>query len=413
MHDHARRLAAAALALLACAWAREARADAYHYTNVLVGDRAAGMAGAYTAVSDDATGLYYNPAGIVYSSGRNLSASVNAVSVMDETYKGAVGGSDWKRSSSSLLPNYFGVIQPLGPFKVGISYAVPDAITSDQRQAFKSSGAVTDYQINFNQESKTYIAGPSVAAELADGLSAGLTLYWYQKSALTIMNQVIARGDGTFAWQNNYQGRIEEGIRPVLGLMYSPADKVSLGLAVSSIYDIWARTSQQTSAQDSADATKNVIPPQTASDNTLVRYPTQVNFGAAWFPISRFLLSAEADYSTGVGYQPILQRDIHPVLNGAVGGEYYFTSSLAGHAGFYTNFANTSRVDSGKTGQPEHVDLYGGTLSLSGFTRSAAITLGGAYTYGQGQAQIRAGYPDIQTAVINGWMLYLAASYSY
>lgn len=409
MHDHARRLTAAAFALLTCACAREARADAYHYTNILVGDRAAGMAGAYTAVSDDATGLYYNPAGIVYSSGRNLSASVNAVSVMDETYKGAVGGNDWKRSSSSLLPNYFGVIQPLGPIKVGISYAVPDAITSDQRQSFQSSGQVID----FNQESKTYMAGPSIAAELADGLSAGLTLYWYQKNALTIMNQVLTRANSTFAWQNNYLERTEEGVRPILGLMYAPADKVSLGLAVSSIYDIWARTSLQQSAQDTQYPSQNVIPPQMTGDNTLVRYPTQISLGAAWFPTSRFLLSAEADYSTGVGYQPILQRDIRPVLNGAVGGEYYFTSSLAGHAGFYTNFSNTSRVDSSKTGQPEHVDLYGGTLSLSAFTRSAAITLGGAYTYGQGRAQILADQPAIQTAVINGWMLYLAASYSY
>ena len=51
MHDHARRLTAAALALLACAWAREARADAYHYTNILVGDRAAGMAGASAGIA--------------------------------------------------------------------------------------------------------------------------------------------------------------------------------------------------------------------------------------------------------------------------------------------------------------------------------------------------------------------------
>ena len=57
-----------------------AQADEYHYINMLVGDRAAGMAGAYTAVSDDTGGLFYNPAGIVYAPGSSLSGSMNPVS---------------------------------------------------------------------------------------------------------------------------------------------------------------------------------------------------------------------------------------------------------------------------------------------------------------------------------------------
>jgi long-subunit fatty acid transport protein len=54
-------------------------ADDFHYNNVLIGNRAAGLAGAYTAISDDATGLFYNPAGIVFSDTLQLSASANAV----------------------------------------------------------------------------------------------------------------------------------------------------------------------------------------------------------------------------------------------------------------------------------------------------------------------------------------------
>src|SRR3990172_2529925 len=56
----------------------EVMADEYHYNNILIGDRAAGMAGAYTAISDDPSGLYYNPAGIVFAPRRSFSASVNA-----------------------------------------------------------------------------------------------------------------------------------------------------------------------------------------------------------------------------------------------------------------------------------------------------------------------------------------------
>ena len=39
-----------------------ALADQFHYNNVLVGTRSVGMGGAFGAVSDDASGVYYNPA---------------------------------------------------------------------------------------------------------------------------------------------------------------------------------------------------------------------------------------------------------------------------------------------------------------------------------------------------------------
>lgn len=92
-----------------------AYADSNHYVNMLVGDRDAGMAGAYTAVADDPSGLYYNPAGVVYAPGSSLSGSMNSYQQSSITYKNVLGGShDWVRKSNSLLPNFFGVVQPLG-----------------------------------------------------------------------------------------------------------------------------------------------------------------------------------------------------------------------------------------------------------------------------------------------------------
>ncbi len=125
-------------------------ADDFHYTNLLVGDRASGMGGAYTAVSDDATGLYYNPAGVAYTTGRNMSASVNAYYDNEKTYKSVIGGNGWTRRSSSLLPNYFGVVQPLGKFKVGFSYAVPDSIMEDQSQTFHNQALDDPNGLNKN-----------------------------------------------------------------------------------------------------------------------------------------------------------------------------------------------------------------------------------------------------------------------
>ena len=41
------------LFLTSTAWAGQ-----YHYHDILIGDRAAGLGGAYTAISDDPSGMY-------------------------------------------------------------------------------------------------------------------------------------------------------------------------------------------------------------------------------------------------------------------------------------------------------------------------------------------------------------------
>ena len=41
-------------------------ADIHHYNDLILGERASGMAGAYSAVADDPSGAYYNPAGLAY-----------------------------------------------------------------------------------------------------------------------------------------------------------------------------------------------------------------------------------------------------------------------------------------------------------------------------------------------------------
>ena len=90
-----------------------AQADPYHYNNMLIGERATGLGGAYSAIADDPSGLYYNPAGIVYSLGSKLSGSMNAFYQVKKRYEKALGNNDWERNCATLLPNFFGVIQPM------------------------------------------------------------------------------------------------------------------------------------------------------------------------------------------------------------------------------------------------------------------------------------------------------------
>ena len=54
------------LAVLILLGASAARADDVNFRPYIVGSRAAGMGGAFTALSDDGSGPYYNPGGLAF-----------------------------------------------------------------------------------------------------------------------------------------------------------------------------------------------------------------------------------------------------------------------------------------------------------------------------------------------------------
>lgn len=387
-------------------------ADEFHYNNILIGDRASGMGGAYTAVSDDPGGMYYNPAGIAYSTGKSLSASVNAYNVSSRTYKGVIGGQDWTRTSSTLLPNFFGIIQPIGKFKVGFSYAVPDSNQENQDQKFYRTDLAATHTINFNNKNDTNLFGPSVAAQLSDSFSAGVTLYVHKRSTEAILNNSIVSDSGSnFIWSNGYTESDEWGLKPVVGVMWAPMDKLSLGLTVSKTVVLISDILTQTTLS----SVTTPLPARTFNTYTDKReYPYQVTAGVAFFPDSSLLLSGDVSYYSAVDYtlvNSLNKRD--SVINGALGAEYYVNKSWAVRGGLFTDFANTPAVVEGGTDQKENIDMYGGSLTVSHFTKNTSISCGGSYKFGSGKSQVLGGNSPIQDVDSNNWTLFVSSSYSY
>ncbi|MEO0815174.1 MAG: UPF0164 family protein, partial [Myxococcota bacterium] len=67
------------VSLLLCAafTASPAHADDTHYQDFVVGGRAVGLGGAFTALADDPSGVFYNPAGIADVEETNLQVSAS------------------------------------------------------------------------------------------------------------------------------------------------------------------------------------------------------------------------------------------------------------------------------------------------------------------------------------------------
>lgn len=418
------------LVLLCLVFAGIANADEYHYTNILIGERPAGMGGAYTAVSDDAPGMYYNPAGIAYLNSSNLSASVNAFYISRKVYEHALEKHDWERSSSSLLPNFFGIVQPLSKGVVGFSYAVPDSITEDQDQVFTDLSGSKRFIINVNQSDTTYLFGPSYSLIVSDNFSIGGTLYLHYRSMEKTANfeNILTDATKSYDWTNFYIEGHEMGVRPVLGIMWSPHDaKYSVGVSVAKTFLLTSDYDFQMSRRNSDN--NGLFERLEESSEKKRAMPLKIAVGCAYFPNPNFLITADATYFSSseatedanpkaFAYNMssgTLETSIrsNQVLNLAVGTEYYLSSSAALRAGLFTNFANTPKVSSGNSNSEENVDLYGGSLSYSMFSKSTSLTFGATYSYGKGKSRIVGGSSAIQDVQMSDILLFVGTSYSY
>jgi long-chain fatty acid transport protein len=204
-------------------------------------------------------------------------------------------------------------------------------------------------------------------------------------------------------------------------------DKVSIGLSVAKTWLLSSNSRRQDSlvsdykgalaangsvAQNIPLSTTNPTIKETSDKR---EYPYQVSLGGAWFPSPNLLLSADVSYFTPVSFYntEILANDSRKsVVNFAVGSEYYLDKTWAVRTGVYSSMANTSAIKTGSVNQPENIDLYGGSLTLTRFTRNTSISGGASFNYGSGKAQIR-GATDIQDVTFNSWTIFVTSAYSF
>lgn len=399
--------------------ASSAYADQYHYINQIVGHRALGLGGAYTGISDDPAGLFYNPAGIVYAPTSNVSASVNTFQLYNITYKDALAGEfDWERNSLQLLPNFFGVIQPLGKFKVDISSSTPDSVLENQDQQFDDFGTISRFIINLNNSDITYNFGPSIAMEVNDSLAIGLNLHYHFRKSELNQNQYILFKDGKLELINTYFQTSENGIRPKLGIMWSPIEKLSVGLTIDKTLLLKSATDSQGYICETDLATPGCSGPNSEmnleiqSSTGKRTYPIQYRLGLAYFPTNTLLISSDIIYHTATANNPIF-TDKLGTFDVAIGSEWYMSSRYALRAGFFTSNANTPEIQITSTGQEPHINQWGLTSSLSRFSKGSSVTVGAMMTNGQGESQLFGGLTTIEDTAISGFALFVSTSYSY
>lgn len=416
-----------------------AEADEFHFSNFPVGERPSGMAGAYTALSDDAPGLYYNPAGIVRGTNQ-VTASIYAYSKSTTEYKNVFGNTKFTKESDEFVPGFFGFTRKLAPVTLGFSIAVADSTRTNQNQDIfniivNGKRRWEFGRVNFNFENRVYNFGPSLALPLSEELSLGTTLYVHYKNSRDDQNQIFSNGGDSNFEVLTENTRIEEtewGIRPILGLLWKPkAAKVSLGLSLSRIFPFSREYSSQflgTYLLVRPSETESAAVGLLEKSNDLREYPYVATLGLAYVFSPRWLVSWDLSYYSKTERQ---DKNNSPstfatrsFFNTAVGAEYRYSERWIYRGGLFTNLANNNFSDQNNLSDQsvdqrvESIDLYGANLSVSFKQKETSFTLGVSYSTGSGQARLgEFGFGENRfsnrsfDAQSSQWILFFSASF--
>lgn len=407
-------------------------ADQYHYINTFIGERASGMGGAYTAIADGPEGMYYNPAGLAFAPANYVSVSTNAFEFRNWRYEDLAGtGVDFERDSFAFVPNFFGFIQRGEEIVWGFTLFSPDSISVDLRDTLTfppttESGITYDQQKTLVQDIDYTVTelGPAVGYLLGDRAGVGVALFggYTQREELsreTDRYTATSTGQYLFQTQRNVTNDLDLfTLRPLAGFQYLATEDISVGLSSSVNLPVYQEVGRLSSfSGESSQGTVSRYEVETEnifSDGFFSPSVIENRLGVAWFASPRLILSADL-----MAYLPINPEELDTenerqlTWNAAVGTEYYLTQNFPFRFGLFTNNANTDTVDSGKTGQPEHVDMYGATASIGFASADITLSIGGTYALGVGKGQIIGGDRDIQDVRRSSGSLFVSGGYLF
>ncbi len=440
------RIALATLALQGIT----AQADQFHYNNLVVGERAMGLGGAFTAVADDASAIIYNPAGIGFALSNDLSGSANAFYQRKVTYKKTIGNQDFTERSKGTLAPFFGGLQKLDSVLPGLAVAfglfASDSELKDQNDLIENYGNLERFHRTANVRGSTTGLGFAAAKRILSNLSVGMGGSYimideltqeYQdvkyKSGLSCVTSASAtRVDWPVCKGNGFldQAFLEQNTRYRLN---TTALELNLGAQLAT--GVWSyglsaklRKIVTDTLEYSKDARTNIgvaetlngvphfpiVPMQAAfsdlkSKDPLKTMPTEIRAGVAWFPSSTFLWSLDMIHDT-----PAISANYHreAVTNFATGAEYYITPSTPIRAGYFTNYDARPKVQAGEKGQADHIDYMGYSLFGGWVQPNSQVAAGVILQTGEGEAQKTGDY-NIQTVEALSYTFAISATHSF
>ena len=365
-----------------------------NYNSVLLGERAAGMGGAFTALTGDpAATPFYNPATTILMPGTNLSAAVSvynkyAINYGEENQAGGVP-QQVNQGFFRSLPTSSGTILNFGSFAAGLSIVKPDyEFFSGQVQGTDTINST----LNYTDESLW--VGPTFSARLTDRDRIGLTLYYTSRDLTRTISDRLTTGGGTGATITIEEKDLTaNAIVSVLGYQRQLTDTWAVGISYRPpSLPIGSEASFYESTTQTTPYSTTVI--NQGGVSAVAKIPSRIAIGVAREVKGVNTLSADIQVYEGLSYQDVSlpagaeQENYNQVWNFAVGYEQIVADWLTLRLGVYSNRSSHPEptLESGLR-QGDHLDMNGFSTNVKlRLPSGTSFTIGGYYTAGDGQA---------------------------
>ncbi len=253
-----------------------------------VGTRAMGMGGAFVGLANDATALYWNPAGLA---GQQSSILVFGTDVIPAaTYKNSLYGVDaTTKTNHYISPNAF-INYNMGKLSLAFGVYVPAGLGAEWegKELLPMTGGAGPFDwmskigvINFS---------PGIAYQITDQFSVGLAVnIYYAMFDLKRPNMIDMNQDGTPETFAQYsESSTGLGYGATIGLKYNINEKFSLGATF--------RTSTSVTMNGTGEFLNLPIKMENDFDRD-VTWPMWIAGGIAFHPKSNMTITIDAQYS--------------------------------------------------------------------------------------------------------------------
>jgi len=310
------------------------------------GARALSMAGAFTAVADDGSAVYYNPAGISQIDGTVIEAGLASIS--PKLGYTTPGGATETSTKSAFAPSFFITHRISDKFSAGLGLYAPYA-----RDAEHSDDLANGFPSQRSKMVRTDLSAV-VSYKTSDAFSigGGLVMAYSQVDrsipagpALRINDKM----DGT-------------GVGGIVGLLWKVSDRLKAGIAYRSAISIDHDGERIMTAGGFETKSKA---------RAEVRYPASLGIGMALTPSDNLILAVDADWYGWSSMDQVTTRtdswpDSTTQLNARnsrdirIGGEYRLPAGWSVRAGYAYGqgaFPNTHIVPSQPDGDGHEIGL--------------------------------------------------------
>lgn len=394
----------------------------YNTTQYLMGERAAGMAGAYSALANDSMALWYNPAGLARIERMTFHISANTYSYIKSTTKGFMeipthlntkAKPNLTESDLSVVANTLvfgkkinkkwgmavGVFVPYQDTLLGVAKAKDLEIFLPGTLNFKGDTVLNSkyYEAIIGAGVKTL---PSLSIGMA--LSLGYYLGTYQERSfihlisgstevLTYEEDSLSLSQLTFALQGGGQYQINKN-HWISFNFKTPAWR----LYGKGKYDVLSY-SADTLGADSLD--DDWLEKEVRLKTLHPVLPASLTLGYAYSKTELFSLSLD------ISLTPKSTKETHAnktTLNFKAGAEFYLSSETVLRTGVFSDFSQNKKVTLSSEEGASRMDFYGATFSFSFANNFIVIekektgvktlwsTFGIAARYGRGQVLVDA-----------------------